>query len=127
MQRIVTNLQAVEKSRGLSLPPQLHPPAAALPGATADKGDSSGGSSSKEESSGGGISGEDGSGSEGGSSAAGGGSSNGLPLSVLLGGSLVDRMDLLGRTGGLPAAGHAVVLHACCSCSQLRRTAAAVY
>ena len=33
--------------------------------------------------------------------AAAGGAAGGLPLSVLLGGSLMDRMDLLGRTGGV--------------------------
>lgn len=94
MQRIVTNLQAVVKSRGLSLPAQLQPAAADMAGADASQGDNSGGSGSQDEG-GGGSRGESDTGGIG-----SGGSPGSLPLSVLLGGSLVDRMDLLGRTGG---------------------------
>ena len=89
MQRIVTNLQAVVKARGLSLPPQLQPPA----GLEAGQGDGASGGS-KDGSSAGADEADDG------GSIAGGGSGGSLPLSVLLGGNLVDRMDLLGRTGG---------------------------
>ena len=78
------------KAQGLSLPPQLQLGPGAPPIPAADGGS---GSSSIE---GGGTSSE---GSGNGASGSGGGGRSSLPLSMLLGGSLVDRMDLLGRTG----------------------------
>ena len=70
LQRIVTNLQEVVAARGLTLPQQV-------------------------------LAGGSGSGRAGGSDdSSATASAGGLPLNVLLGGSLVDRMDLLGRTGG---------------------------
>lgn len=62
------------QARGLSLPEQMLAPTAAASAGPAPV---------------------DGGGKAGAGAAAG----SGLPLSVLLGGSLVDRMDLLGRTG----------------------------
>lgn len=74
LQRIVTDLQEVVQARGLSLAQQV-----AMPGGSASNLGTSNGSGN-----------------------GAGGGSGGLPLSLLLGGSLVDRMDLLGRTGEVP-------------------------
>lgn len=96
-QRIVTSLQQGVKARGLTLPPQL---VQGVPGAA---GASSG---------------------EGAGAGAGGqAGSNSLPLSMLLGGSLIDRMDLLGRTGEAAAGqGGAEGMQLPVGCAYMRTT-----